>query len=84
MCLFLEFLDRVLDFAMVNGLPPGVSLVDMFSGLPDLRRVMEASRYARGSLCTLQSTVNSQSKHQFIRDQITWLVTQASCCMMWN
>ncbi|XP_062512252.1 uncharacterized protein LOC134188080 isoform X2 [Corticium candelabrum] len=71
-----DVFDRVLTFAMCNGLPTGMSMVDMFFDVPNLKSVMEASVYAHGSLQLLVNVVHSQSSHQYVRDQINMLVSK--------
>ena len=61
---------------MCNGLPTGMSMVDMFFDVPNLKSVMEASVYAHGSLQLLVNVVHSQSSHQYVRDQINMLVSK--------
>lgn len=74
----LEILDRIIAFAMTNGLPRDVSLLDMFCLLPDLKGVLEASRYAQGSVDCLLNTVRLQSRHEQVTEQISDLVKKAS------
>ena len=60
-------------------MPGGLSLFDIFCSLPDLRSVLKASCYAKGSMNNLLQTVQMQSRCKELTEQIDELVKKASC-----
>jgi hypothetical protein len=62
---------------MSNGMPAGLSLFEMFCSLPDLRSVLKASCYAKGSMDTLLQTVQVESICKELTQQIDALVQKA-------
>ena len=72
-----DFLDRVIGFALPNGIPEGLSLVNMFSNLPDLKSTLESSQYAGGSLSHFSEYINNQSRHEAVTRQFKDLVAIA-------
>ena len=69
----------MIGFVLVKGIPEGVSLVDMFSNLPDLKKSLESSSYAGGSLTHLMSYVQSQSNQEYVTRQLEDLIEKVRC-----
>ncbi|XP_062513249.1 uncharacterized protein LOC134189032 isoform X2 [Corticium candelabrum] len=69
--------DSVMGFVVANGIPEGISVVDMFSNVPDLRKVLESSRYSGGAVTHLLDYVRSQSRHESVIQQFEELVEKS-------
>jgi hypothetical protein len=72
-----DLLDRVIGFALHYGIPEGLSLTNMFSKLPDLRKILKNSRYAGGSLNHLWDYIYNQSRHEDVTRQFHDLINIA-------
>jgi hypothetical protein len=71
----IELLDRIIGFSLHHGIPESLSLMRMFSNLPDLKAILESSRYAAGSLSDLLNYIQSESRHEEVKRQFHDLIT---------
>jgi hypothetical protein len=81
-----KLVERIITYAVNNGLPEGVSLLQLFGNLPQLDKTLASCHFSNGSLQGLIKHVQENtSPGSLVREQIESLVQMsqspvADCC----